>query len=63
MKTMKDNNCWYCNKELIEPLTTYQRRHRKKKMRTTITVHSECYKDLNRAIKKFRPIAPGSVTQ
>lgn len=32
-------------------------------MRKTLSVHTECYKDLNRAIKMFKPIAPGSVTQ
>ena len=62
-QTMNRNTCWYCNKQLIEPLTTYQRRHRKKKMRVSLTVHTECYKALNRAVKTFKPVAPGSVTQ
>lgn len=57
------NNCWYCNKELSEPTVTYRRKHIKKKLRTDMTVHSDCYKSLNRARKQYKPMAPGSITQ
>ena len=62
-QTMNRNDCWYCNKELIEPLTTYRRKSLKSKNRADIVVHSDCYKALNKARKRYRPIAPGSVTQ
>jgi hypothetical protein len=60
---MDRNACWYCNKELQEPITTYKRKHRRSKYRTDISVHSACYKSLNRARKRYRPIAPGTITQ
>jgi hypothetical protein len=57
------NPCWYCNKELVEPLTTYRRTHRNKKYRIDVIVHSDCYKSFNRTRKQYRTIAPGSVSQ
>jgi hypothetical protein len=60
---MSPNPCWYCNKELIDPITTYRRKHRRSKYRTDVTVHSDCYKSLNRARKQYKPLAPGSITQ
>lgn len=60
---MIDNNCWYCTKELSEPTITYVRYNRKQSKRIDITVHAECYKRVKRVRNKFRPIAPGSMTQ
>jgi hypothetical protein len=60
---MNPNPCWYCNKDLAEPLTTYRRTHRKKKYRIDVTVHSDCYKSFNRTRKQYKPMASGSITQ
>lgn len=60
---MIDNNCWYCTKELSEPTITYTRLNRKQKKRIELTVHAECYKRVKRVRNKFRPTAPGSMTQ
>ena len=57
------NICWYCNKELSEPTITYKRHSRKKKKRIDLTVHAECYARVKRVRNKFRPIAPGSMSQ
>jgi hypothetical protein len=63
IRQMDRNPCWYCNKELVEPLTTYRRTHRKKKYKIDVVVHTDCYKSFNRTRKQYRPIAPGSITQ